>query len=185
MNSNLFVFYLRDLNARNRFFDTVLLESVFSPFLKTRIIRSWSSCTSAPIPKFRITRLFRNLSFPPRLGAFFKLFKSSFLSIRFVFEDGHQISRTFHPRAHFGRPCGYDLEIQAVLVNRGFDYSRTRKQGKTANNEGNHSFSLIYAYVGDFGVWESQIFLEFVTPANSEGKLRIERAYRLFVAIGP
>jgi hypothetical protein len=36
-------------------------------------------------------------------------------------------------------------KIQTDIIIRGLDYSRTRKQVKTANYEGKHSFSHIYA----------------------------------------
>jgi hypothetical protein len=78
---------------------------------------------------------------------------------------------------------GMALHLQAALVIRGFairgfDYSRTRKQGKTANNEGK---STILAYFWPklvVLVFADSEFLRNVTPASSEGNL-----YLLFCLI--
>jgi hypothetical protein len=51
--------------------------------------------------------------------------------------------------------------VQAALVIRGFDYSRTRKQGKTANNERNYTvFAELIHELVVFDIHKFLIFLE-------------------------
>jgi len=66
--------------------------------------------------------------------------------------------------------------VQAALVIRsfairGFDYSRTKKQGKTADNKGKNTDLACFRHKMKVLVFADSKFLGNVTPANSEGNL--------------
>jgi len=68
------------------------------------------------------------------------------------------------------------FNIQAALVIRGFaihgfDYSRTKKQGKIADNKGKNTNLGCFRHKMKVLVFTDSKFLGNVTPANSEGNL--------------
>ncbi len=70
----------------------------------------------------------------------------------------------------------FDFQIQAALVIRGFairgfDYSRTKKQGKIADNKGNNTNLACFRLKMKVLVFADSKFLGNVTPSNSEGNL--------------
>ena len=69
--------------------------------------------------------------------------------------------------------------IQAALVIRGlgirgFDYSRIRYQGKTANNEGINTILVYFEAKMWVLVFADRNFSRNVTPANNEGNLYVK-----------
>ena len=68
------------------------------------------------------------------------------------------------------------LHIQAALIIRGFairgfDYSRTKKQGKTTDNKGKNTTLACFRLKMKVLVLADSKFLGNVTPVNSEGNL--------------
>jgi hypothetical protein len=63
-----------------------------------------------------------------------------------------------------------ESQLQAALVIRGFDYLLTKKQLKTANNEGEKVFNYLMNKLAVLVLADYELLWN-VTPENSEGNL--------------